>query len=91
MVEPFEDAVYALEIGEISQPVRTTYGYHIILRLPLDDGDLVTSETYTAFAYDDFDAFFNNFAAQTELIPAENFEELVAPIYAEAAELIANA
>lgn len=91
MVEPFEDAVYALEIGEISEPVRTTYGYHIILRLPLDDGDLVTSETYTAFAYDDFDAFFDNFVTQTELIPAANFEELIAPIYAEAAELIANA
>lgn len=30
LVYPFEKAMYELPVGEISQPVRTFYGYHII-------------------------------------------------------------
>lgn len=30
MVYPFEEAVYNLKVGEISMPVRTRFGYHLI-------------------------------------------------------------
>lgn len=36
MVPEFEEGAMALREGEISEPIESQFGYHIILRLPLD-------------------------------------------------------
>lgn len=37
MVDSFYDGALALKVDEISKPIESTYGYHIILRLPLNE------------------------------------------------------
>ena len=33
MVKEFENAAFSLEVGKISEPIKTQYGYHVIKRL----------------------------------------------------------
>lgn len=37
MVPEFEEGALSLQEGEIGEPVATAYGYHIIMRIPLDE------------------------------------------------------
>lgn len=46
MVDEFYQAAKALEVGGISEPVKTTYGYHVIKRYPLPEKGSESYDTY---------------------------------------------
>lgn len=46
MVDEFYQGSLALQIGEISKPVKTSYGYHVIKRYPLPEKGTAEYESY---------------------------------------------
>ncbi len=58
MVQEFEDAAYALGEGELSEIVESEFGYHLLLRLPLDEtaaADAVREDYFSALITDEID------------------------------------
>lgn len=58
MVEEFESGCKALEDYQVSDPVKSSYGYHVILRLPVS-ADTVITYSNTGAAYTARNLFAN--------------------------------
>jgi peptidyl-prolyl cis-trans isomerase D len=61
LVGPFEDALFALEIGQLSEPVRSDFGFHVIRLDEVRAGDLQS-----------FEAVREELAAETRTREAES-------------------
>lgn len=79
MVPELFAATVALGEGELSEVVETNYGYHIILRLPVDP-DILIFNTLYPLRYTAAYAYFENLAKEwkdeAEIVPTKELGEI---------------
>ena len=90
MVAAFENATRELEIGKTSGLVETTYGYHIIKRLPIDDENIINSEMFYEITVENFTEYMLENLNTTVSSKVENFDTLIQPVVEEGQALIAE-
>ena len=81
MVQQFEDAVKAMEVGALSEIVESDYGYHIILRIPVDPDGIIGTDSNGNDVTLRYAAATRQFSAQlaawedaAEIVWSEGFE-----------------
>lgn len=78
LVDGFREATLELEPGQLSGVVETDYGYHILLRLPVDPEDY-----RAAFRQSELNGLVNQWVESAQITPSPKVEALdVADFYA---------
>jgi len=91
MVPEFEEAAYALEEGKTSGLVETSYGYHILLKLPLEDDEAIyNSGAFTNLLSTKLYDSISEKTEDMEIVYSENYGERVDDFNAEYEALMAT-
>ena len=76
MVPPFEETAFSLDIGEISDPVQTDFGWHIIRIIGHEDNSL-TASACNEYQTHEFQLWVNEMKENSEIETMENWQSVV--------------
>ena len=94
MVKPFEDASYALAVGEVSDPVESQFGYHIIKKYEMEDEYLLASaelqnEVYSIISAQKYTQDIDALLKTLTFEKYENLDGYIASLWADDAAEVA--
>jgi parvulin-like peptidyl-prolyl isomerase len=78
MVAPFEEAAFALAVGQVSEPVKTDFGWHIIQVLGHEERPL-DANAFEQYKQKVFNDFLKKLRDESKVVTADDFWKTIVP------------
>jgi parvulin-like peptidyl-prolyl isomerase len=79
MVKEFEDAAFSMEVGQISDPVKSQFGYHII-RIMGKETRPLTGQECERYKQSEFQKFVDELHTNAQIETRDDYWQMIVPV-----------